>query len=531
ASGQYAYAILPSYSDISSVTFYYRYESTSYGTLTVGYVTTNSGYSTYTVLATPGVTDSRSPYTLSSSSIATINSNNGYLAFRYEGSSSTYYSVGIDDIEICTTSSYDCSTSELSIAMGGEASLESDGRYYYDVCLGDPVNLVGVVNDGTAAAWRWYINSHNGSPDVSTQQSPTYTPDVVHGYDITLTARDENGCPAFARGRIRVSGGLDVPAQVAPAASGVCQGSERIITIGDAEGSEIQVARESYEVTATLGESNVTFIPDGTYCDASNPCYESPVTFNDFSDAAVITSVNDIKYVKINMEHTHIGDMHIKLECPNGRSAIILQDAFSSSAGGLDNATYVWPYYTIHFLARFDVYENTGGDGRCERGSYQGTWDSKIFVGYNNGTYYLTGIRQEATAFPSSITEAQMRNHLYNAINSGSIPADFCVADNYYVFNQYCHDYSGYSVENYYEYVGTSSLDYLYDWGYEMASLGFGNPNAIDARSDNICSSAYNSPGTGADYCWSSANAYSYSYAGSVISTSNHIVGQTNSMM
>ena len=308
----------------------------------------------------------------------------------------------------------DCTPADFSIGMNSD-DIE-DGRYYYDVCLGDNVSLSSINLAGTATSWRWYINPHNGSPTVATTQTTTYTPPLVHGYDITLTARDANGCSATAYGRIRVSGGLDVPAQVAPAANGVCQGSSRVITIGDAEGSDIQVASQAYEVTATLGESNVTFIPDGHNCTSLGQCYESPVTFNDFSDAATITSANDIKYVKLNMEHSHIGDMQIKLVCPNGQSAIILQDAYGTSSGGLDNATYDWPYNVIHFEVRYALYENAAGAGGCSRGDYLGNISFYGFVVYKNGVYSVTGVRQEATAFPVGTSTATLHTHFINAI-------------------------------------------------------------------------------------------------------------------
>ena len=428
----------------------------------------------------------------------------------------------------------DCTPADFSIGMNSD-DLE-DGRYYYDVCLGDNVSLSCINLAGTATSWRWYINPHNGSPTVATTQTTTYTPPLVHGYDITLTARDANGCSATAYGRIRVSGGLDVPAQVAPAANGLCQGSERIITIGDAEGSDIQVASQAYEVTATLGESNVTFIPDGPNCTSLGQCYESPVTFNDFSDDATISSANDIKYVKLNMEHSHIGDLQIKLICPNGRSAIILQDAYGTSDGGLDNATYSWPYNTIAFLARYDVYENTAGDGGCSRGDYLGTAGAYVYVVYNNGVYSTTGIRQEGTAFPASTSVATLQSHLFNAINSGRTPANFCNGDEYYVFNQYYHTYYGWTIADFYEYAGSVlDIEYVYEWGEEIASLGFGSPNLSDARlAANVCSAAYNNPGTEAEYCWSNNTLYGYGYAGGsgyVIETTNHTVGQTNGMM
>ena len=98
---QKAYAIMPKYDGITAVQFKYAYENTGQGNFTVGYVTNNTGYSTYQVLQTPSKVTSATTVTLSANDIATINNANGYIAFCYEGTSgSSYYSVGIDDITV-----------------------------------------------------------------------------------------------------------------------------------------------------------------------------------------------------------------------------------------------------------------------------------------------------------------------------------------------------------------------------------------------------------------------------------------------
>ncbi len=102
ATNQSAYAVMPKYNNIEGAQFTYKYESTSYGTFSVGYVTDNSGYDTYTVLKTPQKTTSATIFELSAEDIAAINSANGYIAFCYESGSGTYYSVGIDEITITT---------------------------------------------------------------------------------------------------------------------------------------------------------------------------------------------------------------------------------------------------------------------------------------------------------------------------------------------------------------------------------------------------------------------------------------------
>ena len=100
ATDQYAYAIMPQYSNLYEVQFNYAYESTSYGTLTVGYVTDNTGYSTYTVLQAMTASTSWTPFTLSSADLTAINNANGYIAFCYQSGNSTFYSVAIDNVTI-----------------------------------------------------------------------------------------------------------------------------------------------------------------------------------------------------------------------------------------------------------------------------------------------------------------------------------------------------------------------------------------------------------------------------------------------
>ena len=105
ASSNYAYAIMPKYENITEFSFKCVYESTSQGTLSVGYVTDNSGYSTFTSLGNITASTSWTTYQLTEDQISTINNANGYIAFRFGGvSSTTYYSAAIDDVTVTTAS-------------------------------------------------------------------------------------------------------------------------------------------------------------------------------------------------------------------------------------------------------------------------------------------------------------------------------------------------------------------------------------------------------------------------------------------
>lgn len=74
-----------------------------------------------------------------------------------------------------------------------------------------------------------------------------------------------------------------------------------------------------------------TFLPDGTVCDSTlGTCtYRSPVTYDGFIPSAVVTSAQDIDFVRLNIEHSFPRDLLIAIECPTGQFALL-----SHASGG-----------------------------------------------------------------------------------------------------------------------------------------------------------------------------------------------------
>ena len=73
------------------------------------------------------------------------------------------------------------------------------------------------------------------------------------------------------------------------------------------------------------------------------------MAFSGFPDTATIQSAEDIRYIRLNMEHSCIHDLYINMTCPDGRRADILKlynstsvstclDSISSSHRGWDNS-------------------------------------------------------------------------------------------------------------------------------------------------------------------------------------------------
>ena len=99
-----------------------------------------------------------------------------------------------------------------------------------------------------------------------------------------------------------------------------CLGNAVHVAIGSDTNNEVVIANRS----VTLSHPDTTFLPDGVPCGTQGCSYRSNVTFNQFADGATVQTVNDIKYVRLNMEHSYIGDIYINITCPNGQRASLM---------------------------------------------------------------------------------------------------------------------------------------------------------------------------------------------------------------
>ena len=108
----------------------------------------------------------------------------------------------------------------------------------------------------------------------------------------------------------------------------LCAGENDILTIGYNQDKDIHLHAGTYALTVT----DTIFLPDGIYCEPYGCSYRSPVTFTDFRPGSYIRNSNDIFYVRLKLEHSFVGDLHINLTCPNGNRADILNYGGSGSS-------------------------------------------------------------------------------------------------------------------------------------------------------------------------------------------------------
>lgn len=108
----------------------------------------------------------------------------------------------------------------------------------------------------------------------------------------------------------------------------LCAGDTQRVHFGYNPTDEVLI----YTHVATLAHSERVFLPDGVSCPPHGCAYQSPINFTHFIPGSTITSVEDIRYVRLNIEHSYIGDLYIKINCPNGQSADILRYGGSGSS-------------------------------------------------------------------------------------------------------------------------------------------------------------------------------------------------------
>ena len=225
---------------------------------------------------------------------------------------SHYQSYGLDTI--FTTTGLHCVTGTgqdgTSVMVGVNVLPKVDvsitGEHYF--CGEDPVTLTA----NNAVSYLW--NTGATTQSISVQNTGIYS--------VTIT--DSRGCSASANHKIApfedFISSINFPV--------MCAGNDYPVASSYYSNSEI----EMFHVQSTLSIADTAFLPDGVPCNPYGCSYRSTLTFTDYDENAVVESADDIYYVKINLEHSYIGDIYINITCPNGQKADIMRWAGTGSS-------------------------------------------------------------------------------------------------------------------------------------------------------------------------------------------------------
>ena len=191
------------------------------------------------------------------------------------------------------------------------------GFYYIDVCPGDSVHITakGVygLNDSvyhqSDATTDFIWDMANYYQDTNLTVSTYY--DTIGGYDISLIALDSNGCLSNQTPKIRIRMSTQPNLNSTYAISNpICQ-QDTTSLFGEAIPLQ-------WHASSSLNHAGITYLPDG-----SGVSYVSTLLFTVFNPNDVIQSPLDVLSINATLEHSFLGDLNIKVTCPNGQSATL----------------------------------------------------------------------------------------------------------------------------------------------------------------------------------------------------------------
>jgi gliding motility-associated-like protein len=153
-------------------------------------------------------------------------------------------------------------------------------------------------------------------------------PEVTHayrrsgGYVVQLTITDQFGCRStnFINQRVRISTfpqftiAGDLPPEVC--AGDTVALSAAVNRRDPSKVVSVEPAMGSFQ--AGGGRADSLALPDGT-----GAAYETSIEFSNFLPGQTLSSVDDLRSICVNMEHSWMRDLEISLRCPNGSSVIL----------------------------------------------------------------------------------------------------------------------------------------------------------------------------------------------------------------
>lgn len=230
---------------------------------------------------------------------ATPGNPTGCLTFRFISDGSVTYAGWAATISCIVT----CQSITSNWVSSNEAP-EPDG--VIRICPGQSVNFVGSGTFGTSGAGATYTWSMGNGATVS-GTNINYTYPVAGSFLVNLTITDPSGCTN--------SNSLNRNVQVATTPTITTSASPTTLCTGQTSALSANVTMTPFTVNCTPPVSGTTFLPDG-----SGVSYTTSITTNCYSPSATVTSANDITNVCLNIEHSFLGDLDIRLICPNGQS-------------------------------------------------------------------------------------------------------------------------------------------------------------------------------------------------------------------
>lgn len=326
---------------------------------------------------------------------SSINNASGCLTFQFVSDNVT--SGG--SFEFAMNCLPACKFVEAVVASTFPATEASNG-IYINSCPGDSVVLFGegsydpnlAVYTQSDATSNFYWNFGDGTFDT-TQNPIHYFPDGQI-FVITLQVEDVNGCRSANEINLRVRQAVSVDLQFDPITDLICLGDSTEFT-GYIEGIVIGDSTYLDTITGQNAASVVdtVFLPDdsnGISGDGITTPVVYPLEIYGYIPGTLLVDTNDLYSICLDIEHSFVGDLDIRLVCPNGQFTTLVDFTPPGTPGnslGIPNFTtapgtpftYCWSPSSV--IGSIDVGQPSLANDPVLAGTYEATGEWSDLIG------------------------------------------------------------------------------------------------------------------------------------------------------
>ncbi|MEL6357364.1 MAG: PKD domain-containing protein, partial [Bacteroidota bacterium] len=214
---------------------------------------------------------------------------------------------------------------------GSDPMVMPEDTGYIDVCIGQPITFSGmglypedgIIYDQSDATSTFEWNFDDGNTADGANVGHAYS--EAGGYTVQLRITDLIGCrnTNMISQRVRVAPRPSFIEQN-PIPDEICV-NDLIILEGSTQfdpnpDSEIFVTTSEQSFSASQLLADTTFLPDGLGTE-----YTTSLEFTNFAPGQLLTDIDDLIGICLNMEHSFAGDLDIWIECPNGQEVDLVQ--------------------------------------------------------------------------------------------------------------------------------------------------------------------------------------------------------------
>lgn len=255
---------------------------------------------------------------------------NGAQSYQWNtGSTSATIEVGISGYY--TVTGYSAQGCTRSISTYVTVYPTYNTPITHNICQGEVYNFFGQMLT-EAGVYRHTLSSVHGCDSIITLTLTNQTPYVTISGDSNLCENESTTLTASGADSYVWSTGETTPSiTVSPTTNTTYSviGWNQYGCSSTAD-AMVNVMTVGISTFSGFGVDTPMFIPDGPYC--TTQCFTSSVNINNFPSNAAITSASDILSVRLNIEHSYIGDINISLICPDNRSVLLMPDHNGNNA-------------------------------------------------------------------------------------------------------------------------------------------------------------------------------------------------------